>query len=158
GQFEFTQINVRTQMPTIPPEQHFLRFSDLVARGIVNNRVTLSNWIATCGFPPGRLIGPNTRAWTDSEVAEWLTSRPSENATPKRGAVRKNLEAHHAECNADNPTISQAPSSNQEQCDRLFQNYKPLVHRILWRQFGGALRLSEDRADLRQAAYVGLLK
>ena len=57
-----------------------LRYSDLKERGIVENWQTLSNWIEREGFPPGRLIGPNTRAWTTDEVGDWLASRP---AAPK---------------------------------------------------------------------------
>jgi predicted DNA-binding transcriptional regulator AlpA len=55
---------------------NFLRFTDLVARGILKNRVTLANWIKH-GFPPGRLIGPNTRAWTEEEIETYLASRPA---------------------------------------------------------------------------------
>ena len=57
-----------------------LRFADLRERGIVANWVTLRNWIAREGFPPGRKLGPNTRAWTEDEVAAWLNSRPAANA------------------------------------------------------------------------------
>lgn len=53
----------------------FVRFADLKARGIVNNWVTLRNWIATQGFPPGVKLGPNTRAWTEEEIETWLASR-----------------------------------------------------------------------------------
>jgi predicted DNA-binding transcriptional regulator AlpA len=53
-----------------------LRFSDLRSRGIVNNRVTLSDWIKTQGFPAGRKLGPNSRAWTAEEIEEWLAARP----------------------------------------------------------------------------------
>jgi hypothetical protein len=59
-------------MPPIPPDQHHLRYADLKVRGIVNNRVTLKNWIEKLGFPPGRMIGPNTRTWTEAEVTDWL--------------------------------------------------------------------------------------
>jgi hypothetical protein len=55
----------------------FLRYSDLHERGIVNNRVTLSNWIRGQGFPPGLLLGPNSRVWPEQEVEDWLSSRPS---------------------------------------------------------------------------------
>jgi hypothetical protein len=55
----------------------FLRFADLKARGIVDNRVTLDRWIATEGFPAGRLLGPNIRAWTTAEIADWLEARPT---------------------------------------------------------------------------------
>jgi len=54
-----------------------LRFSDLKARGIVTNWVTLRNWIEKEGFPPGRLAGPNTRLWNEPDVAAWLESRSS---------------------------------------------------------------------------------
>jgi predicted DNA-binding transcriptional regulator AlpA len=54
-----------------------LRFKDLRERRIVDNRPTLQRWIAIEGFPPGRMLGPNTRAWTEEEIAEWITSRPT---------------------------------------------------------------------------------
>jgi predicted DNA-binding transcriptional regulator AlpA len=53
----------------------YLRYPDLVEAGIVANRVTLHRMIKS-GFPPGRLLGPNTRAWTETEVEAWLASRP----------------------------------------------------------------------------------
>jgi predicted DNA-binding transcriptional regulator AlpA len=65
----------------------FLRFRDLQERGVIKNRVTLHNRIKHQGFFEGRKIGPNTRAWTESEVAEWLASRPTERKpwpAPKR--------------------------------------------------------------------------
>lgn len=55
----------------------WLRFRDIQARGIFNNRVTLERWIKKYGFPPGHMLGPNTRAWTDEEIARWESSRPS---------------------------------------------------------------------------------
>jgi predicted DNA-binding transcriptional regulator AlpA len=54
----------------------FLRFRDLKARGIVDNRTTLQRWIQQQQFPPGRLLGPNVRAWSDREISVWLSSRP----------------------------------------------------------------------------------
>ena len=54
-----------------------LRFRDLKARGVVNNWVTLANWINNEGFPAGCLAGPNTRLWDESEVAAWLKARPT---------------------------------------------------------------------------------
>ena len=45
-----------------------LRFKDLKERGIVNNRATLSRRIREHGFPPGFLLGPNSRAWTEDEI------------------------------------------------------------------------------------------
>jgi hypothetical protein len=45
----------------------WLRFPDLKARGLVNSWPVLINKIRTQGFPPGRMLGPNTRAWTVEE-------------------------------------------------------------------------------------------
>jgi predicted DNA-binding transcriptional regulator AlpA len=53
----------------------FLRFTDLQARGIVANRVTLSRWIRDRGFPAAVKLGPNTAAWRESEVNAWLGAR-----------------------------------------------------------------------------------
>lgn len=58
------------------PLPNFIRFADLKARGIVNSRVQLKNLQVKVDFPLGRLIGLNTRAWTEDEIAEWLESRP----------------------------------------------------------------------------------
>ena len=63
-----------------------LRFSDLKARGVVHNWVTLQRWIEHEGFPPGRLLGPNTRAGTDDEIAQWLAERPA-SRTPEPEAA-----------------------------------------------------------------------
>jgi predicted DNA-binding transcriptional regulator AlpA len=56
---------------------HFLRYPDLRARGIVNNRPALKNLIDKAEFPSGRMLGPNSRAWTEAEVDEWLAARPT---------------------------------------------------------------------------------
>ena len=55
----------------------FLRFEDLRERGIVANRVTLGNWIRDHDFPTGFLLGPNSRAWREDEVEDWLATRPT---------------------------------------------------------------------------------
>ena len=71
----------------------YLRFADLEERGITNSRPALKYRIENFGFPPGRLIGPNTRAWTEAEVEEYLakcqtapkaTPEPSPTALPRR--------------------------------------------------------------------------
>ncbi|HET7448442.1 MAG TPA: AlpA family phage regulatory protein [Methyloceanibacter sp.] len=54
----------------------YLRFADLKARGIVGNWQTLQRWIREQGFPAGRMLGPNTRAWSEEEVQAWLDARP----------------------------------------------------------------------------------
>jgi predicted DNA-binding transcriptional regulator AlpA len=63
-----------------------LRFADLLALGIVKNRVTLQNWIRDQGFPRGQLTGPNSRTWDEGEIQAWLDSRPTD---PKRAPVVK---------------------------------------------------------------------
>lgn len=53
-----------------------MRFADLKAQGIVNNRATLSRWIKRHGFPSGFLLGPNSRGWFAHDVENWLSDRP----------------------------------------------------------------------------------
>jgi predicted DNA-binding transcriptional regulator AlpA len=52
-----------------------LRYKDLKELGIVRNHTTLDRWIKAGHFPPGILIGPNTRAWTEESIAKWLAAR-----------------------------------------------------------------------------------
>ncbi len=52
-----------------------LRFKHLKERRVVNNRATLGRWIKDQGFPPGFLLGPNSRAWTEDSVDAWLKER-----------------------------------------------------------------------------------
>ena len=55
----------------------YIRFPDLVDRGIVRNWQTLQRQIKNLGFPPGQLIGANTRAWDEAAVEAWLARRPT---------------------------------------------------------------------------------
>jgi predicted DNA-binding transcriptional regulator AlpA len=77
-----------------------LRFRDLQDRGIIANWPTLKARIERDGFPPGRMIGPNSRAWTEAEVEAWIKSRPVAGPAPrgvaktKRGRPRKGASAH----------------------------------------------------------------
>jgi Prophage CP4-57 regulatory protein (AlpA) len=54
----------------------WLRFADLKARGIITSRPMLLRRIEHDGFPPGRMLGANTRAWPENEIDAWLESRP----------------------------------------------------------------------------------
>jgi predicted DNA-binding transcriptional regulator AlpA len=56
---------------------NYLRFEDLKERGIVKHWLTLRRWIKHAGFPPGILLGPNTRAFPEADVEAWLASRPT---------------------------------------------------------------------------------
>ena len=65
-----------------------LRFRDLQERGIIPNWPTLKARVRDHGFPPGRKLGPNTRAWTEQEVDDWLASRPSaKKPVPRRRKI-----------------------------------------------------------------------
>jgi predicted DNA-binding transcriptional regulator AlpA len=83
-----------------------LRYPDLERLGIVNNRVTLQNWIKDRGFPPGQLTGPNSRTWGEDEVQAWLDARPiGKKPTPRsRGRPHKTAAILKAElAAADKP-------------------------------------------------------
>lgn len=70
-----------------------IRYPDLVAKGIVNSRMTLKRLIDDQGFPPGILVTPNARAWNEADVDTWLANRP---VGRKRSTRRSNAEAHAA--------------------------------------------------------------
>ena len=55
----------------------WLSFKDLRDANIVKNWETLGEWQRLLNFPAGRLLGPNTRRWTKTEIDEWLASRPA---------------------------------------------------------------------------------
>jgi predicted DNA-binding transcriptional regulator AlpA len=65
----------------------WLRFRDLKARGLVNSWPMLKRRIERDGFPPGRMLGPNIRAWTEDEIEEYEDSRPTAGPSP-RGAAK----------------------------------------------------------------------
>jgi predicted DNA-binding transcriptional regulator AlpA len=81
----------------------YRRYRDLVARGLVKNRATLRNRILKNGFPPGRLLGPNDRAWTDEELEEYEANRPVEPRAgnlpppPEKGRPRSRKGARQLE-------------------------------------------------------------
>ncbi|MGO9701435.1 MAG: hypothetical protein ACLPKT_23945 [Methylocella sp.] len=86
----------------------FVRFDDLRASGITDNWTHLTRLIDVEGFPPGRLISANLRAWTVDEVQAWLASRPvarkKVTLPPSRRTKRKEAAAaegaQHAETTA----------------------------------------------------------
>ena len=63
----------------------WLRFADLRTRGTVKSWPMLKRRIEKDGFPEGRLLGPNTRAWSEEEVEAWEATRP----TAKKPAPRR---------------------------------------------------------------------
>ena len=62
-------------------------FHDLKARGIVNSWAQLDNLVTKYGFPAGRMISPNARAWAEDELDTWFASRPTD-SPPARGAAQ----------------------------------------------------------------------
>ena len=66
----------------------FLRFCNLVEKGIVKNWVTLGRWIEKEGFPPGILLGPNTRVWPEDQVEAWIAGRPERREDPPPEKVK----------------------------------------------------------------------
>jgi hypothetical protein len=58
---------------TIP---RFLRQKNLTERGISGSHQQTRHLQIHHGFPLGRLLGPNTRVWTEDEIIAWLDSRP----------------------------------------------------------------------------------
>jgi hypothetical protein len=73
-----------------------LRFRDLRARGIVNSWPQLKRLQQLHGFPLGRMLSPNCRAWTEEEVDEWIVSRPRENTAPLKGGVKNKYKRRTA--------------------------------------------------------------
>jgi predicted DNA-binding transcriptional regulator AlpA len=65
-----------------------IRYNDLVAKGIVNSRMTLKRLIDLQGFPAGVLITPNARAWNEAEVDAWTAVRPSARKSSTRKSER----------------------------------------------------------------------
>ncbi|MGR9158574.1 helix-turn-helix transcriptional regulator [Rhizobium leguminosarum] len=71
-----------------------LRFKDLQVRQIVRSWPQLRRMICDYDFPSGMLLGPNTRAWREEDIEEWLASRPT---APKPDPRQKNTENTAAE-------------------------------------------------------------
>jgi hypothetical protein len=57
-------------------QHRWLRFADLVERGIIGSRPGLKKRIDKFGFPPGRLLGPNHRVWTLEEIEAYENAQP----------------------------------------------------------------------------------
>ena len=77
---------------------HFLRYKDLKQRNIVTSWPQLRRMMDLYGFPPGRLLGANMRAWTVEEIKDWLAKCPSEPSpqATERGAASVRAKQHRA--------------------------------------------------------------
>jgi predicted DNA-binding transcriptional regulator AlpA len=60
-----------------PAPMLFLRLKDLKDLQICTSWPQLKRLVDNCGFPPGRYLSKNLRAWTAVEVTAWVESRPS---------------------------------------------------------------------------------
>ena len=54
-----------------------IKYADLVAKGVINSRMTLKRLIDNHEFPPGIRVTPNSRAWVEEDVDAWIAGRPS---------------------------------------------------------------------------------
>jgi hypothetical protein len=89
-----------------------LRFSDLRARRIVNNWPSLRNRIQCDGFPPGRMIGPNARAWTEQEVEDWIRTRPSAGPAARGAAKAKAARKRDRKAAAEHTPAAASSTQN----------------------------------------------
>jgi predicted DNA-binding transcriptional regulator AlpA len=98
----------------------FLRFCNLVEKGIVKNWVTLGRWIEKDRFPPGILLGPNTRVWPEDQVEAWIAGRPERREDPPPAPVGAGGDGREFKLPSDIPsnkrieTPCQASSGGEE--------------------------------------------
>ena len=81
---------------TMRRSMKLIRYNDLVARGVVNSRMTLKRLIDSQDFPPGVLITPNARAWDEAAVDAWVASRPA----ARKASIRKPVAQSSAQAAA----------------------------------------------------------
>jgi predicted DNA-binding transcriptional regulator AlpA len=66
-----------------------LRFHDLKQRNIARSWAAVARLIKFSDFPPGRLLSPSVRVWSEDEIDAWFASRPTQIARPLRGRARE---------------------------------------------------------------------
>jgi predicted DNA-binding transcriptional regulator AlpA len=71
----------------------FLRFKDLQERGLVLSHQGLRHLQIHENFPLGRLLGPSSRVWSETEVAAWLASRPVEPSRQTTERAARSVES-----------------------------------------------------------------
>ena len=76
--------------------EKLLRFKDLKNQGVVTSWPQFRRMQEHYGFPAGRLLGMNIRAWTESEVKQWLTACPVEPSQQTMERAAKSIEAKAA--------------------------------------------------------------
>jgi predicted DNA-binding transcriptional regulator AlpA len=83
----------------------FVRFPVLQQRGIVKSWPMLKRRIERDGFPRGRMIGPNSRAWTEDEIEDWIASRPV--AGPEPRGIAKRRRGQPSKTDGTEPTTAE---------------------------------------------------
>lgn len=73
-----------------------LRFKDLQRLGVVRSWPQLRYMQENYGFPPGLLLGANTRAWRATEIEKWLADRPTGLSPVVADRVEKSRRARQA--------------------------------------------------------------
>ena len=61
------------------PHDRILRIRDLMAL-LAIGRHTVGKWEKVGALPPRRVFGPGMTGWFESEINEWLRTRPRINA------------------------------------------------------------------------------
>jgi hypothetical protein len=84
----------------------FLRQKDLEADGISSSRAQTALIIQKYGFPRGKLITPNVRAYPEDEVLDWLANRPTE-TKPLGGAAAASHARKTARPQKDEPAAAE---------------------------------------------------
>jgi hypothetical protein len=86
----------------------YLRYRNLVEQGLVKSRQELKRLQDGQGFPLGRLLGPNTRVWTSTEITDYVASRPVKMPPHKlRGAAKAKHERKRKQAAAETDRLSE---------------------------------------------------
>ena len=75
----------------------FYRFGDLVAAGLVVNRTSLRRLVDEQNFPPGVMVGDNTRVWRVTDIEAWLATRSTARKVTPPGARNPRAKRRAAE-------------------------------------------------------------
>jgi hypothetical protein len=71
--YRFRDIHCERVRPVV---FKLLAFCDLRERKIARSWQQLGRLIKKENFPPGKMLGPNSRRWTEDEVTSWYEQRP----------------------------------------------------------------------------------
>jgi hypothetical protein len=66
----------------------WVRYRDLYEANIVRSWAQLSRMIDSEGFPVGKMLSPNVRAWRLDEVEAWLAHQPASRKVPPPATKR----------------------------------------------------------------------